>query len=60
MTDEELKMLKNFKVYVFDWEVYVKAEDYKKKSIMYLKLKEENKRLKEEIWKWERQEYIHF
>jgi len=60
MTDEELKMLENFKVYVFEWEVYVKAEDYKKKSIMYLKLKEENKRLKEEIWKWERQEYIHF
>jgi len=46
MTKEELKKelekLKDFKLYVFEWGVYVKAEDYKKLAI-------ENKKLKEEI-----------
>ena len=46
MSEEELKKelekLKDFKVYVFEWEVYVKAEDYKKIAI-------ENKKLKEKV-----------
>lgn len=42
MTKEELEKLKNFKVYVFEWDVYVKAEDYKEIAI-------ENKELKERI-----------
>ena len=42
MTKEELEKLKDFKLYVFEWDVYVKAEDYKEKAI-------ENKKLKEEV-----------
>jgi hypothetical protein len=46
MTKEELKKelekLKDFKLYVFEWNVYVKAEDYKEVAI-------ENKKLKEEL-----------
>lgn len=38
MTKEELEKLKDFKVYVFEWEVYVKAEDYKEKAIENKKL----------------------
>ena len=42
MSEEELKKelekLKDFKVYVFEWEVYVKAEDYKEKAIENKKL----------------------
>ena len=38
MTEEELEKLKDFKVYVFEWEVYVKAEDYKEKAIENKKL----------------------
>ena len=33
MSKEELEKLKDFKLYVFEWEVYVKAEDYKKIAI---------------------------
>ena len=51
MTKEELKKelerLKDFKVYVFDWDVYVKDEDYKEKAIENRKLKEELKYYKE-------------
>ena len=36
---KELEKLKDFKVYVFEWDVYVKAEDYGEKAI-------ENKNLK--------------
>lgn len=36
---KELEKLKDFKVYVFEWDVYVKAEDYREKAI-------ENKNLK--------------
>ena len=42
MTKEELVKLKDFKLYVFEWEVYVKAEDYKEKAI-------ENKELNEKV-----------
>ena len=48
MSEEELENLKNFKVYVFEWEVYVKAEDYKEMAIENKKLKEENEKLKKE------------
>ena len=48
MTKEELEKLKDFKVYVFEWEVYVKAEDYKKIAIENRELKEVNKKL----WEW--------
>ena len=44
MNKEELEKLKDFKVYAFEWDVYVKAEDYKKIAI-------ENKKLKEELEK---------
>ena len=47
MTKEELEKLKDFKVYVFEWEVYVKAEDYKEKAIENRKLKEEVRFLEE-------------
>lgn len=40
MTKEELEKLKDFKVYVFEWDVYVKAEDYKEIAIENKKLKE--------------------
>ena len=40
MTKEEIEKLKDFKVYVFEWDVYVKAEDYKKIAIENRKLKE--------------------
>ena len=43
---KELEKLKDFKVYVFEWEIYVKAEDYKEMAI-------ENKKLKDDIKKWE-------
>ena len=46
---EELERLKNFKVYVFEWDVYVKAEDYKEKAIENRKLKEINESQNEEI-----------
>ena len=46
MGKEELEKLKDFKVYVFEWDVYVKAEDYKEIAI-------ENKKLKDDIKKWE-------
>ena len=39
---KELEKLKDFKVYVFEWDVYVKAEDYKEIAI-------ENKKLKKEL-----------
>ena len=39
MTEEEIERIKNFKIYTFEWDVYVKAEDYHKKV-------EENKLLK--------------
>ena len=49
MSEEELKKelekLKDFKLYVFEWDVYVKAEDYKKIAI-------ENKKLKEKLQWW--------
>ena len=38
---KELEKLKDFKVYVFEWDVYVKAEDYKEKAIENRKLKDE-------------------
>lgn len=43
---EELEKLKDFKVYVFEWDVYVKAEDFRKKAIECIELREENKKLK--------------
>jgi hypothetical protein len=49
MTEEEIKKLKDFKVYVFEWEVYVKAEDFKEIAI-------ENKKLKEEL-EWYKTEH---
>ena len=42
MAKEELEKLKDFKLYVFEWDVYVKAEDYKEIAI-------ENKKLKEKV-----------
>ena len=36
---KELKKLKDFKVYAFEWDVYVKAEDYKKIAIENKKLR---------------------
>ena len=36
--EKELEKLKDFKVYVFEWELYVKAEDYKEKAIENKKL----------------------
>ena len=48
MTKEELKELENlkdFKVYVFEWDVYVKAEDFRKKAIECRELIEENDKL---------------
>ena len=44
---KELEKLKDFKVYVFEWDVYVKAEDYKEKAIENRKLKEEVRFLEE-------------
>lgn len=41
MIKEELEKLKDFKVYAFEWDVYVKAEDYKKIAIENKKLKKE-------------------
>ena len=38
MNKKELEKLKDFKVYVFEWDVYVKAEDYKEKAIENKKL----------------------
>ena len=38
---KELERLKDFKVYAFVWDVYVKAEDYKKIAIENKKLKKE-------------------
>ena len=58
MTKEELKELenlKNFKVYVFEWDVYVKAEDFRKKAIECRELREENKRLREELSAYDRE-----
>ena len=46
MTKKELEKLKDFKVYTFEWDVYVKSEDYKEKAIENISLKEENDRLK--------------
>ena len=40
MKKEELEKLKDFKVYAFEWDVYVKAEDYKKIVIENKKLRE--------------------
>ena len=40
--EKELEKLKDFKLYVFEWDVYVKAEDYKEIAI-------ENKKLKERV-----------
>ena len=42
---KELKKLKDFKVYAFEWDIYVKAEDYKEIAI-------ENKKLKAELQEW--------
>lgn len=44
--EKELENLKDFKVYVFEWDVYVKAEDYRKKAIENRELRKENKNLK--------------
>ena len=46
---KELEKLKDFKVYAFEWDVYVKAEDYKEIAIENKKLKEEVERLKQNI-----------
>lgn len=46
MTKKELEKLKDFKVYTFEWDVYVKAEDYKEIAI-------ENKKLKENSLLWQ-------
>lgn len=46
--EKELEKLKDFKVYVFEWDVYVKAEDFRKKAIECRELREENKKLKKE------------
>lgn len=43
---EEIERLKDFKVYAFEWDVYVKAEDYKKIAIENRKLKDSNTILK--------------
>lgn len=52
---KELEKLKDFKVYVFEWDVYVKAEDYKEIAIENKKLKkecEENDYLVEDNARW--------
>jgi hypothetical protein len=53
MTEEELEKLKNFKVYVFDGEVYVKASDYKKIAVENKELKEQLAECEEDKMKWE-------
>ena len=40
MAKEEVEKLKDFKVYAFEWDMYVKAEDYKKIAIENKKLRE--------------------
>ena len=61
MSEEELKKelekLKDFKLYVFEWDVYVKAEDYKKIAIENKKLKEGNE-IQKKLNLWERTEYL--
>ena len=49
MTKKELEKLEDFKVYTFEWDVYVKAEDYKKIAIENKKLKKYYDRDKEEL-----------
>lgn len=46
MTPEEIERLKNFKLYVFEWDVYVKTEDYKNIAIENMELKADNRNLK--------------
>lgn len=45
---KELEKLKDFKLYVLEWDVYVKAEDFRKKAIECIELREENKKLRED------------
>ena len=40
MAKEEVEKLKDFKVYAFEWDMYVKAEDYKKIAIENKKLRD--------------------
>ena len=44
---KELEKLKDLKIYVFEWEVYVKVEDYRKKTIENRKLNERIKELEQ-------------
>ena len=41
--------LKDFKLYTFEWDIYVKAEDYKKIAIENKKLKEELEEVKNDL-----------
>ena len=52
MEKEELEKLKDFKVYAFEWDVYVKAEDYKKIAIENKKLKDKIKHLEFDVDAW--------
>ena len=49
MNKKELEKLKDFKVYAFEWDVYVKAEDYKEIAIENKKLKEERDNCLKEV-----------
>lgn len=44
---KELEKLKDLKIYVFEWEVYVKVEDYREKTIENRKLNERIKELEQ-------------
>ena len=41
--EKELEEIKDFKVYVFEWDIYVKAEDFRKKAIECRRLREDNR-----------------
>ena len=45
---KELEKLKDFKLYVLEWDVYVKAEDFRKKAIECIELREEVRKLRED------------
>ena len=47
--EKELEEIKDFKVYVFEWDLYVKAEDYKKKAIECRELRRKVKNLESRL-----------